>query len=84
MGGDHYQLTEPRRMRERVPGGFLIHLDGPSGDDMTLCGYAYEGSCADSDSGVEPVSRGKVNCRTCLAIIRLCKRVPAKILEAIP
>lgn len=68
-------------LRENIGNGkFHIHADGPGGDDRTLCGYAYEGACTrhDSDHGVVEVTSGKINCRTCLEIIRWCKAVPAK------
>lgn len=73
-----------QRLREDIGGGkYHIHLDAGDGDGRTLCGYAYEGSCTDGkDHGVVPVARGKVNCRTCLGIIRYCKSVPAKMLAS--
>lgn len=70
--------------RERLPGGgFQIHAAGGTGDDRTLCGYAFEGACTktDADFGVEQVSRGKINCRTCLGIIHHCKAIPGRYLD---
>lgn len=70
--------------REKLPGGdFHIHADGAFSDGRTLCGYAFEGACTktDEDYGVKEVSRGKINCRSCLSIIYQCKAIPARRLD---
>ena len=69
-----------QRLKENTPSGPLIHADDPNEGDRTLCGYAYEGTCCDGDTGVTEVSRGKINCRSCLAIINHCKAIPSRIL----
>lgn len=71
-----------QRLKEITENGPLIHADDPNEGDRTLCGYAYEGSCCEGegDSGVIEVGRGKINCRSCLAIINHCKAIPSRIL----
>lgn len=71
------KIPEFQRLRERLSGGgFLIHASAANGDDRTLCGYAYEGSCTGGgDAGVHEVTRGKINCRSCLQIIWFCKGI---------
>ena len=70
-----------QRLRERTEDGWVIHADNAS-FDATLCGYAYEGSCVESenDSGVEEVARGKINCADCLRIIWHSKGIPNRVL----
>lgn len=71
------------RFRERdLVGRWIIHLQGATESDRTLCGYAEEGSCVDGadDSGVEEVTRGKVNCADCLRIIWYCQDIPSRVL----
>jgi hypothetical protein len=71
------------RLREKVRGGYHVHAKAANGDDRTLCGYAYEGNPGDdSEHGVTEIMRGKINCGTCLQIIRFCKKVPARYLKA--
>jgi hypothetical protein len=71
-----------QRLRERTSEGPVIHVDAAHGNGYTLCGYAYEGSCVrgENDSGVEPVSRGKINCVDCLRIIWHCEYIPRRVL----
>ena len=70
-----------QRLRERTDAGYVIHVDNGA-FDATLCGYAYEGSCVESegDSGVEEVARGKINCADCLRIIWHAKNIPKSAL----
>jgi len=69
-----------QRLKENTENGYLIHADSADGDDRTLCGYAWEGSCCDGDTGVFKVDRGKINCKSCLAIINHCKAIPSRVL----
>lgn len=70
-----------QRLRERTEAGWVIHADNAA-FDATLCGYAYEGSCVagDNDSGVEEITRGKINCADCLRIIWHSKSIPNRVL----
>lgn len=71
------------RCVEKIEKGMVRHHAADAlGDGRTLCGYAYEGSCikSEGDHGVTESPRGKVDCETCLRIIRYCKRVPASAL----
>lgn len=59
-----------------------IHARDALGDGRTLCGYAYEGNPGEADEGgVRERKRGKVECGTCLRIIRYCKRIPSTALS---
>jgi hypothetical protein len=68
----------PTRWRE----GDTIHADGSDGAEYTLCGFAYEGACMDDEHDTEcvEVTRGKINCAKCLAIVRYAKSIPARYL----
>lgn len=68
------------KLRERNAAGYIIHAGRHDGLDMTLCGYAEEGECADDggDEGLTEVFRGKVDCPECVGIILYCKSIPAK------
>jgi len=70
-----------QRLRERTEAGYVIHADN-NAFDATLCGYAYEGSAiqGEGDSGVEEVTRGKINCADCLRIIWHSKGIPNRAL----
>jgi hypothetical protein len=69
-----------QRLKEITENGPLIHADDPNEGDRTLCGYAFEGSCCDGDTGVIEVDRGEINCRSCLAIIYHSKAIPNRFL----
>jgi hypothetical protein len=71
------------RCRENIGRGkFRIHISDAFNDGRTLCGYAYEGNPGDdTEFGVAIVARGKVDCGSCLQIIRYCKSVPARMLS---
>lgn len=55
----------------------IVHAQGYSGDDRTLCGDAYEGDCTGwADADDEPItalSGDMVTCETCRKIISYCK-----------
>lgn len=71
-----------QRLRERTADGWVIHADSNNGNDYTLCGYAYEGACmGEGDTGVQEVSRGKINCADCLRIIWHAKDIPNRVLS---
>jgi hypothetical protein len=72
------------RFKERTEsGGIVIHAGGLDGNDYTLCGYAEEGHAMGSeDTSLEPVTRGKVSCENCIAIIRFGKKFPARLLAS--
>jgi len=61
----------------------LIHAEGATGNDCTLCGYAIEGLCLDGDTEnvVEPVARKgqRVTCEQCLTIIDYCHKFKGHI-----
>ncbi len=65
-----------RRMSEERPWQpDCIHLDSPTGDDRTLCGYAYEGSCLpdEHDLGAKPADPRRadhvaINCPDCRTV----------------
>jgi hypothetical protein len=81
MGAAAGFMSMQRLKEKTAKGKFTIHVSGALNDDRTLCGYAYEGSCMETegDHGVEPVERGKVNCPMCLTIINYCKSIPPEI-----
>lgn len=60
--------------------GSTIHAAGHNGDDLALCGYAFEGEAAwgGGDDECVVVTRGRINCLACLTIIRFCKAIPAR------
>jgi hypothetical protein len=69
------------RLLEDTEDGPVIHANAPHEGDKTLCGYVEEGVCDGSDeSGWRAVSRGKINCHQCLAIIHHAKAIPARLL----
>lgn len=69
------------RVRELIGcGRYHIHAIGADGAGFTLCGYAYEG--INGDTPTESVERGKINCGSCLRIIRHCKKIPARHMKA--
>lgn len=72
-----------RRIREFTPNGPVIHAEGVTESDRTLCGYAEEGSAmaGAGDSGWHYVTRGKINCPQCLQIIRHCKLIQASEMQ---
>jgi hypothetical protein len=55
----------------------VVHAQGYGGNDLTLCGDAYEGACTgDPEEDEEPVlaaSGDTVTCETCRAVIAYCK-----------
>lgn len=68
------------RFCESTPDGRVIHCGPAQGNDYVLCGAAMDG-----ETGGEfmiDVSRGKINCHRCVAIIRFCKAIPARILAS--
>ena len=76
---------EITRWQERTANGTIIHSGRPDGLDMTLCGYAEEGTCIDGDPGeLKSVSRGKISCPDCVGIIRFGKAFPSRYLAKGP
>lgn len=70
------------RYAEQTTGGRVIHANSAEGYDTTLCGYALEGVASTSDFQEEsliPLTRGKIDCQRCLAIITFCKKIPARL-----
>lgn len=66
-----------RYLERTRPGvaGKLVHVENPTAGGM-LCGLAVVASASQPIvPELTPVDRGKVNCRGCLRVIRLCKRV---------
>lgn len=70
------------RCVENLGGGkSQVHARDALGDGRTLCGYAYEGNPGEAgENGVVEAERGTVECKTCLRIIRYCKRIPSTAL----
>lgn len=74
------ETRKPTRWLEvKDDGERIIHADGAE-QDYTLCGYAYEGEAHGEvgDGELIEVSRGKINCPTCVATIRYAKSIPAR------
>ncbi|MDB5656662.1 MAG: hypothetical protein JWQ94_4275 [Tardiphaga sp.] len=67
------------RWHEATPDGTVIHCGPAVGGDSTLCGFAMEGERGDHP--LAAVMLGKINCPSCVAIIRFCKAVPAAFLK---
>ena len=74
------------RYREMTPSGPVIHCGPYDGNDYTLCGYALEGEASRDGGCEEPtmVTRGKINCDRCVALIQFAKKVPARLLASPP
>jgi hypothetical protein len=60
----------------REPDGTLHAPDAIEGD-RTLCGIAEEGDGESDDQQLIEVTRGRITCWSCVAIIRACKKIPA-------
>lgn len=70
------------RYREKRPDCTIIHFEGASADDRTLCGVAFEGACLDGDDfPLERVESGKVNCSHCIEIVHWCSKVNRRLIE---
>ena len=51
---------------------FVNFADGQQGE-FTLCGIAFDGDANNSKNVVIKKENGKVTCRNCIAIIKLCR-----------
>jgi hypothetical protein len=52
----------------------VVHSEGADGTDFTLCGLAPEGGEGDGPVTM-PETRKRIDCQSCLGIIRFCKRI---------
>lgn len=60
-----------------------IHADSGDGTDFTFCGFTTnEATGEDDQPELISVTRGKISCEHCLAIIRYAKAIPARYLAA--
>lgn len=63
------------RYKEKRSDVTIIHVEGATADDRTLCGVAFEGACMKGDNfPLEKVESGKVNCADCIQIIDWCSK----------
>lgn len=57
----------------------VIHAGTHGGNDYTLCGAALDGE--DGDSSMMGTRR-RITCQECIRIIRYCKSIPARLVNA--
>lgn len=69
----------------------IVHADGCDGNDYTLCGLTAENILSsikeydpENESEIVPSllkSNKKINCASCMAIIRYCHKIPLSALS---
>lgn len=69
------RMRSPKRWKDSA---FIIHADAAKNIDYTLCGLALE----EDTNGAElvAVTRGKINCLDCIAIIQAAKSIPDRFI----
>lgn len=67
------------RYSEVVDRHVVVHAGAHGGNDYTLCGAALDG---EDGNGQMLRTRRRVTCRECIGIIRYCKSIPNRVLNA--